>query len=155
MHWLFGMVYVFYFASFVLLLREVLRPGVLWFLRNLNDPDYNPVQEVCQWRFKWILRETITSDWFYQMIQLPIAKHVRRFLFSGILFGTTTLLMVWVPIRIIKKLSPTFLPYNFTFTTYENSLLSILVWLSLQNYAIRRESTNEMSLELVLLQVFF
>ena len=37
-HWLVGMVYVFYFASFVILLREVLRPGVLWFLRNLNDP---------------------------------------------------------------------------------------------------------------------
>ena len=45
-HWLVGMVYVFYFASFILLLREVLRPGVLWFLRNLNDPDFNPVQEV-------------------------------------------------------------------------------------------------------------
>jgi E3 ubiquitin-protein ligase MARCH6 len=46
MHWLFGMIYVFYFASFILLLREVLRPGVLWFLRNLNDPDFNPIQEV-------------------------------------------------------------------------------------------------------------
>ena len=46
LHWLVGMLYVFYFASFILLLREVLRPGVLWFLRNLNDPDFNPVQEV-------------------------------------------------------------------------------------------------------------
>ena len=46
LHWLVGMVYVFYFASFVLLLREVLRPGVLWFLRNLNDHDFHPVQEV-------------------------------------------------------------------------------------------------------------
>ena len=45
-HWLVGMVYVFYFASFILLLREVLRPGVLWFLRDLNDPDFNPIQEV-------------------------------------------------------------------------------------------------------------
>jgi E3 ubiquitin-protein ligase DOA10 len=45
-HWLVGMVYVFYFASFVLVLREVLRPGVLWFLRNLNDPEFNPIQEV-------------------------------------------------------------------------------------------------------------
>ena len=44
--WLVGMVYVFYSASFVILLREVLRPGVLWFLRNLNDPDFNPIQEV-------------------------------------------------------------------------------------------------------------
>ena len=25
---------------------KVLRPGVLWFLRNLNDPDFHPVQEV-------------------------------------------------------------------------------------------------------------
>lgn len=43
-HWLVGMVYVYYFASFVLLLREVVRPGVLWFLRNLNDPDFSPIQ---------------------------------------------------------------------------------------------------------------
>lgn len=38
------MVYVYYFASFIVLLREVLRPGVLWFLRNLNDPDFSPIQ---------------------------------------------------------------------------------------------------------------
>ena len=66
LHWMVGMVYIFYFASFVVLVREVLhapatglpfpaarvffsqiiRPGVLWFLRNLNDPDFHPVQEV-------------------------------------------------------------------------------------------------------------
>lgn len=59
-HWLVGMVYVFYFASFILLLREVLRPGVLWFLRNLNDPEFNPIQEVCilccMWTVKLVLR---------------------------------------------------------------------------------------------------
>ena len=46
LHWLAGMVYIFYFASFVMLLREVLRPGVLWFLRNLNDQNFHPIQEV-------------------------------------------------------------------------------------------------------------
>lgn len=40
------MVFVYYFAAFISLLREVLRPGVLWFLRNLNDPDFSPIQ-VC------------------------------------------------------------------------------------------------------------
>ena len=25
---------------------QVLRPGVLWFLRNLNDQNFHPVQEV-------------------------------------------------------------------------------------------------------------
>ncbi|XP_075396938.1 E3 ubiquitin-protein ligase MARCHF6 isoform X1 [Tenrec ecaudatus] len=91
LHWLVGMVYVFYFASFILLLREVLRPGVLWFLRNLNDPDFNPVQE---------------------MIHLPIHRHLRRFILSVIVFGSIVLLMLWLPVRIIKSLLPRFLPYN-------------------------------------------
>ncbi|KAL0966110.1 hypothetical protein UPYG_G00291050 [Umbra pygmaea] len=91
LHWLVGMVYVFYFASFILLLREVLRPGVLWFLRNLNDPDFNPVQE---------------------MIHLPIYRHLRRFILSVVVFGSIVLLMLWLPIRVIKLILPAFLPYN-------------------------------------------
>ncbi|XP_041455320.1 E3 ubiquitin-protein ligase MARCHF6-like [Lytechinus variegatus] len=91
LHWLVGMAYVFYFASFILLLREVLRPGVLWFLRNLNDPDFNPIQE---------------------MIHLPIYRHARRFILSIIVFGSVVLLMVWLPITIIKHLVPSFLPYH-------------------------------------------
>ncbi|NWI55943.1 MARH6 ligase, partial [Calyptomena viridis] len=112
LHWLVGMVYVFYFASFILLLREVLRPGVLWFLRNLNDPDFNPVQE---------------------MIHLPIYRHLRRFILSVIVFGSIVLLMLWLPIRIIKYLLPTFLPYNVML--YSDAPVS------------------ELSLELLLLQV--
>lgn len=57
LHWLVGILCAFYFASFVLLLREVLRPGVLWFLRNLNDPDFNPVQEVPKDCFIFIIPE--------------------------------------------------------------------------------------------------
>ncbi|XP_041847992.1 E3 ubiquitin-protein ligase MARCHF6-like [Melanotaenia boesemani] len=112
LHWLVGMVYVFYFASFILLLREVVRPGVLWFLRNLNDPDFNPVQE---------------------MIHLPIYRHLRRFILSVVVFGSIVLLMLWLPIRIIKLLFPTFLPYNVML--YSDAPVS------------------ELSLELLLLQV--
>ncbi|KAK3871776.1 hypothetical protein Pcinc_023101 [Petrolisthes cinctipes] len=111
-HWLVGMVYVFYFASFILLLREVLRPGVLWFLRNLNDPDFNPVQE---------------------MIHLPIVRHTRRFLASMVIFGSTVLLMLWLPIKIIHALWPAFLPYHITLSS--------------------DTPVSELSLELLLLQV--
>lgn len=96
-HWLVGMVYVFYFASFILLLREVFRPGVLWFLQNLNDPDFSPIQE---------------------MIHLPIWGHIRHFLASLIIFGTTVLLIIWFPVCIIQKLLPGFLPYNVTIAKY-------------------------------------
>uniref|UniRef100_A0A8D9BVB0 E3 ubiquitin-protein ligase MARCHF6 n=1 Tax=Cacopsylla melanoneura TaxID=428564 RepID=A0A8D9BVB0_9HEMI len=111
-HWLLGMIYVYYFASFILLLREVLRPGVLWFLRNLNDPDFSPIQE---------------------MIHLPILRHIRRLIVSGIIFGTVVLLMLWLPIRIIRTLMPSFLPYRVTLTA--------------------ESQINELSLELLLLQV--
>ena len=50
LHWLAGMVYIFYFASFVMLLREILRPGVLWFLRNLNDQNFHPIQEASHYQ---------------------------------------------------------------------------------------------------------
>eukprot|EP00058_Branchiostoma_floridae_P026802 XP_002612293.1 hypothetical protein BRAFLDRAFT_80099 [Branchiostoma floridae] len=90
----------------------VVRPGVLWFLRNLNDPDFNPVQE---------------------MIHLPIHRHARRFLLSVVVFGTTVLLMLYVPIQVIKWAFPTFLPYH--------------VMLSSD------APVSELSLELLLLQV--
>ncbi|KAK0086976.1 hypothetical protein PV325_002067 [Microctonus aethiopoides] len=92
-HWLVGMVYIYYFASFILLLREVLRPGVLWFLRNLNDPDFSPIQE---------------------MIHLPMLRHARRLVVSAVIFGTAILLMLWLPIKLLRWLWPGFLPYTVT-----------------------------------------
>ncbi|KAK6114575.1 RING-variant domain family protein [Brugia pahangi] len=91
MHWLIGMVYVFYSASFVLVLREVLRPGVLWFLRNLNDPEFNPIQE---------------------MIELPVIRHLRRLIASTSIFFTTILLLVYVPLCFITRYIPSVLPFN-------------------------------------------
>ncbi|CAA9997117.1 unnamed protein product [Nesidiocoris tenuis] len=111
-HWVVGMVYVYYFASFILLLREVIRPGVLWFLRNLNEPDFSPVQE---------------------MIHLPIIKHVRRLITSAVIFGSAVILMLWVPIRLLRFMFPSFLPYV----------------VAMQSEA----QINELSLELLLLQV--
>lgn len=100
-HWLFGIVYVYYFAAFIALLREVLRPGVLWFLRNLNDPDFSPIQE---------------------MIHLPILRHVRRLIFSAMIFGSIVLLMLWVPIRVLRVIWPTFLPYTLSSDSEFNEL---------------------------------
>lgn len=100
-HWLFGIVYVYYFAAFIALSREVLRPGVLWFLRNLNDPDFSPIQE---------------------MIHLPILRHIRRLVFSAMIFGTIVLLMLWIPIRLLKIIWPTFLPYTLSSDSEFNEL---------------------------------
>lgn len=85
------MVFVFYFATFIFLLREVLRPGALWFLKSINDMDFNPIQE---------------------MIQLPLAVHLRRFATSIIIFGCVIILMFFVPGELLIRTIPKFLPFN-------------------------------------------
>ncbi|XP_047132689.1 E3 ubiquitin-protein ligase MARCHF6 isoform X1 [Hydra vulgaris] len=112
LHWLAGMLYVFYFAAFVMLVREILRPGVLWFIRNINDPQFHPVKE---------------------MIRLSVLGHSRRFLLSLVVFGTTILVLVWIPVKVIKYTCKSLTPYN----------------MSLSGDA----PISEMSLELLLLQV--
>ncbi|KAH0551221.1 hypothetical protein KQX54_000717 [Cotesia glomerata] len=80
-HWLVGMVYIYYFASFILLLREVLRPGVLWFLRNLNDPDFSPIQEMIhlpilqhalEMGMAWVFTYTVTVQTESQVSELSL-----------------------------------------------------------------------------------
>ena len=49
LHWLSGMVFIFYFALIIVLLCEILHPGVLWFLRNLNAYNFHPINTRCEW----------------------------------------------------------------------------------------------------------
>lgn len=65
------------------------------------------------------------------MIHLPILKHVRRLISSAMIFGSVVLLMLWIPIRVLKTIWPTFLPYTLSGDS----------------------DVNELSLQLLLLQV--
>ena len=67
------------------------------------------------------------------MIHLPILRHVRRLISSAMIFGSVVLLMLWIPIRILKSVWPTFLPYTLSGDS----------------------EVNELSLQLLLLQVRF
>ncbi|CAF0848217.1 unnamed protein product [Didymodactylos carnosus] len=91
LHWLVGMIYVFYFATFIFLLREILRPGTLWFLKSVNDIDFNPIHE---------------------MIVHPVGLHIRRFITSIIIFGCCIILMFYIPGEFLNRFVPKFLPYN-------------------------------------------
>lgn len=46
------------------------------------------------------------------MIHLPTSRHIKRLITSSIIFGSAVLLLVWLPIRILTSLWPTFLPYT-------------------------------------------
>lgn len=115
LHWLAGMIFIFYLASFVMLLREVLRPGVLWFLRNLNDQNFHPIQE---------------------MIGLPMQRHLRRFIMSCLMFGVCVLFALFIPSRIISSIFPSFLPLNLTIASSINPIREIQLELILLQFVV-------------------
>ncbi|KAF9400174.1 hypothetical protein BGX21_004856 [Mortierella sp. AD011] len=48
MHWLVGTAIMFNIAGFVSLCRSVVRPGVMWFVRDPNDEAFHPVREILE-----------------------------------------------------------------------------------------------------------
>jgi E3 ubiquitin-protein ligase MARCH6 len=115
LHWLAGMIFIFYLASFVMLLREVLRPGVLWFLRNLNDQNFHPVQE---------------------MIGLPMQRHLRRFIMSCLMFGVCVMFALLIPNRVVSFLFPSFLPLNLTLASSISPIREIQLELILLQFVV-------------------
>ncbi|KAA8909432.1 hypothetical protein TRICI_004499 [Trichomonascus ciferrii] len=47
-HWSIGTGYMFLFALFVSLCRSIMRPGVLYFVRDPNDPNFHPIRDVLE-----------------------------------------------------------------------------------------------------------
>ncbi|EIE79815.1 hypothetical protein RO3G_04520 [Rhizopus delemar RA 99-880] len=48
LHWFVGTGFIYKFSVFISHVREVVRPGVLWFIRDPSDPQFHPVQEMVE-----------------------------------------------------------------------------------------------------------
>uniref|UniRef100_A0A7I4FVD2 RING-type E3 ubiquitin transferase n=1 Tax=Physcomitrium patens TaxID=3218 RepID=A0A7I4FVD2_PHYPA len=91
LHWLVGIVYMLQISIFVSLLREVLKPGVLYFLRDPADPNYNP---------------------FRDLIDDPLHKHARRVLLSVVVYGSLIVMLVFLPVRLAISIAPHMFPLD-------------------------------------------
>ena len=47
-HWFLGTCYMFHFALFVSMCRKIMRKGVLYFIRDPDDPSFHPVRDVLE-----------------------------------------------------------------------------------------------------------
>ncbi|XXG63804.1 hypothetical protein AAC387_Pa05g1907 [Persea americana] len=90
-HWLVGIVYMLQISIFVSLLRGVLRNGVLYFLRDPADPNYNP---------------------FRDLIDDPVHKHARRVLLSVAVYGSLIVMLVFLPVKLAMRLAPSVFPLD-------------------------------------------
>ncbi|KAL5200719.1 hypothetical protein ABZP36_021922 [Zizania latifolia] len=92
-HWLVGIIYMLQISIFVSLLRGVLRNGVLYFLRDPADPNYNP---------------------FRDLIDDPVHKHARRVLLSVAVYGSLIVMLVFLPVKLAMIVAPSIFPLDIT-----------------------------------------
>ena len=83
MHWFVGTCYMFHFALFVGMCRKILRKGVLWFIRDPDDPTFHPVRDVLE-------RNVVTQ--------------LRKIAFSALVYGALVILCLGGVIWTIGKL---------------------------------------------------
>ncbi|KAK5136710.1 hypothetical protein LTR08_002363 [Meristemomyces frigidus] len=65
LHWFIGTCYMFHFALFVGMCRMILRKGVLWFIRDPDDPTFHPVRDVLERNVTTQLRKIAFSALVY------------------------------------------------------------------------------------------
>ncbi|XP_074286274.1 putative E3 ubiquitin ligase SUD1 [Silene latifolia] len=90
-HWVVGICYMLQISIFVSLLRGVLRSGVLYFLRDPADPNYNP---------------------FRDLIDDPVHKHARRVLLSVAVYGSLIVMLVFLPVKHAMRMVPSIFPLD-------------------------------------------
>ncbi|KAL9231721.1 hypothetical protein vseg_006912 [Gypsophila vaccaria] len=90
-HWVVGIFYMLQISIFVSLLRSVLRNGVLYFLRDPADPNYNP---------------------FRDLIDDPVHKHARRVLLSVAVYGSLIVMLVFLPVKLAMRMAPKIFPLD-------------------------------------------
>ncbi|KEF52082.1 uncharacterized protein A1O9_11708 [Exophiala aquamarina CBS 119918] len=77
-HWFIGTCYMFHFALFVGICRKILRKGVLYFIRDPDDPTFHPVRDV---------------------LERPIPTQLGKIAFSALVYGGLVMLclggVVW------------------------------------------------------------
>jgi hypothetical protein len=92
-HWFVGIFYMVHVSMLVSHLREILRPQLLWFLRNPDDPDFRP---------------------FRELVEKPLSRHARRMCLSSLIYGPLILACVYVPSELCLGLLPDVFPLNFS-----------------------------------------
>lgn len=90
-HWILGIIYMVHISLFISLLREVVKPQLLWFLRNPDDPEFHP---------------------FRELVEKPLSRHARRMCISVIIYVPLILALVYAPAQLCLKLLPNVFPFR-------------------------------------------
>lgn len=91
LHWIIGTFYMIQFAMFVSMCRGQMRSGVLYFVRNPNDPSYQPVQEVLEKSIYFQFKRILISGAMYAVF-IGLCIGIVTFAYQQLLSGNIGLL---------------------------------------------------------------
>ncbi|CAK8684755.1 unnamed protein product [Clavelina lepadiformis] len=95
-YWIEGIIFMFYCIRILILLKKILRPGVLWFFAHLNYHNFSLTNEM------------------NEMVRLSVYCHCRRLLITMITIGFIVLSVAWLPEQLLLSLVPNLLPFPAT-----------------------------------------
>ncbi|KAG7540451.1 Zinc finger RING-CH-type [Arabidopsis thaliana x Arabidopsis arenosa] len=122
LHWVVGFMYIMFTTSFQSLLREVLRPGVLYFLDYFDDPNVNPFQD---------------------MIDDPVRKQARKVMLEVAMYGSLIVMLVFLPVKLAIRMAPSIFPLDisvsdpFTEIPADMLLLQICIPFGIKHFRLR------------------
>ncbi|KAI1169536.1 hypothetical protein F4777DRAFT_572768 [Nemania sp. FL0916] len=93
-HWFIGTGYMFHFALFVSMCRKIMRKGVLYFIRDPDDPEFHPVRDV--------LERNVTTQ-------------LRKILFSAFVYGALVVVCLGGVVWGLSLTLPNVLPIHYTY----------------------------------------
>ncbi|KAF2015600.1 hypothetical protein BU24DRAFT_421893 [Aaosphaeria arxii CBS 175.79] len=91
-HWFIGTCYMFHFALFVSMCRKIMRKGVLYFIRDPDDPTFHPVRDV--------LERSVTTQ-------------LRKIAFSALVYGGLVVVCLGGVVWVLNRTTTGVLPIQF------------------------------------------
>jgi E3 ubiquitin-protein ligase MARCH6 len=92
-HWFIGTCYMFHFALFVSMCRKIMRKGVLYFIRDPDDPTFHPVRDV--------LERSVTTQ-------------LRKIAFSALVYGALVIICLGGVVWTLSRATSGVLPIHWT-----------------------------------------
>ncbi|KAJ4375931.1 hypothetical protein N0V83_001210 [Neocucurbitaria cava] len=92
-HWFIGTCYMFHFALFVSMCRKIMRKGVLYFIRDPDDPTFHPVRDV--------LERSVTTQ-------------LRKIAFSALVYGALVIVCLGGVVWSLSRVTTDVLPIHWT-----------------------------------------
>ncbi|KZM26146.1 RING-type E3 ubiquitin transferase [Ascochyta rabiei] len=92
-HWFIGTCYMFHFALFVSMCRKIMRKGVLYFIRDPDDPTFHPVRDV---------------------LERSVATQLRKIAFSALVYGALVIVCLGGVVWTLSRVTYGVLPIHWT-----------------------------------------